>query len=548
MKLRDIGFFCVLCVAIAAGCSSATKSGNSGAGGGAATGGTDAGGGTAGAVVDAGPDVIEPAETVVVIGPGATDDAPTKFGGVDDPSAKPQLVYPTDGVVVPPNMNSLEVHFTPGTGQTLFEIRFESAAIALVVYVGCTPVNSGCVYQTDQTFWEQLAGKNRGTPPVSYRIRGVNGSAPTSVGTSATQTIAFGKDDIVGGLYYWNTAGVIQRYEFASPVQTAELFMTPQMAGALTCVGCHSLSRDGKRMAIGQDIPAPAPFKVYDVATRTPIAGTNGPVSGGGNFFSFSPDGAILFYSDGVKIGTMDATTGTIMNDTLIPLGTMPDISPNGKLIVYARPSVPPPLGFPQPSVGSASIEVVTYDSVAGTVGPPTYLAQFQGQNNYYPAFSPTQDWVIFNRSPSNIESFSNSPPSGDGELWAVASAGGSQPIRMDTANTGGSTSWPKWAPNVSSYYGGTIMWFTFASGRGYGLRLAKGAQTQLWMVGFDPARAKKGEDPSFPSFWFPYQDISGGNYIAQWVTKVERQPCIENTDCQGDETCVDGNCYPIVK
>lgn len=547
MKIGDIGLGVILAVSIVAGCSSATSSnGNNGGGsGGSGTGGLDSGVG-GGAGEDSG---ITPAETVVVIGPGADADSPNKFGGAKDDFAKPEIVYPNDGIVTPPNLNSMEVHFKAGTGQNLFEIRFESPAIALVVYTTCQPVNSGCAYQTDQAFWEQLVEKNKGLPPVTYRVRGVNSSVPNSVvGVSEPRTIAFAKEDIIGGLYYWNTNGVIQRYEFGSPLQNAELYMTPQEAGALVCVGCHALSRDGKKMAIGADIPAPAPFKVYDVATRAPLTGSSGPLSGASNFSAFTSEGSKLFYSDGVKIGVYDAVAGAVINDTLIPLGTMPDVSPNNKMLVYARPQTAPPFGVANPGVSSASIEVVNFDMNANTVSAPTYLAQFQGANNYYPAFSPTADWVVFNRSPANGDSFNNAPPAGDGELWAVASAGGSPPVRMDAASTGGSTSWPKWIPNVGKYYGGTIMFLTFSSARQYGLRLTQGQQTQLWMIAFDPAKAKAGEDPSFPSFWFPYQDISGGNYIAQWVTKIERQPCTEKSECKAGEDCIDGNCFPIIK
>jgi hypothetical protein len=88
-------------------------------------------------------------------------------------------------------------------------------------------------------------------------------------------------------------------------------------------------------------------------------------------------------------------------------------------------------------------------------------------------------------------------------------------------------------------------MWLTFTSERAYGLRLADGQRAQLWMVGFDPARAAQGQDPSFAAFWLPFQDIGGGNHIAQWVTQVKRQPCTVQTDCPADLQCRNGVCYP---
>jgi hypothetical protein len=543
------GLWLAVGLALFAACSSATESGTNGTGGsGAVAGDASVGGaagasGAGGAPVDAGPDVT-PATTVVVIGPGADQDAPSKFNGAVDPYQKIELVYPSDGTLVPPNLNSLEFHFKPGTGQDLFEIRFLSAPVEYIVYVGCTQVSGGCAFATDKQFWDQLVGPNRKMPPVYYSIRGTNKAKPTTMGVSDPRTIAFAQDDIVGGLYYWNAGGgVIERYDFGLPLQAPEQFMTAPMAGALVCVGCHGLSRDGKRMAIGADIPAPAPYKVYDVATKTALPTEGGTVSGAANFFSFDPTGKKLLFSDGNKTGLQDVATGTIENASLIPVGTMPDWGPSGSLIVYAASSQAFPFG--NPGVSSARLEIVQYTN--GSVGAPSVLVPFQGQNNYYPAFDPTEKWVAFNRSPSNMDSYSAGPPSGDGELWAARVQTGDV-VRLDKANGEGKCSWPKWAPDISSYYGGSVVWLTVSSARAYGLKKTAGGTVQLWMAGFDPGKIAAGEDPSFPAFWFPYQDLGSGNHIAQWVTTVERKPCLSDTDCDGTDKCVAGKCIPVIK
>ncbi|GMV18237.1 MAG: hypothetical protein HS104_01310 [Polyangiaceae bacterium] len=67
-------------------------------------------------------------------------------------------------------------------------------------------------------------------------------------------------------------------------------------------------------------------------------------------------------------------------------------------------------------------------------------------------------------------------------------------------------------------------------------------------MSAFDPELGQQGKDPSLPAFWLPFQDIAGGNHIAQWVTSVERQPCTDKKECQAGEDCVNGKCVPIVK
>ncbi|MGZ3451941.1 MAG: hypothetical protein ACXVEF_20190, partial [Polyangiales bacterium] len=92
------------------------------------------------------------------------------------------------------------------------------------------------------------------------------------------------------------------------------------------------------------------------------------------------------------------------------------------------------------------------------------------------------------------------------------------------------------------------LYWVTFSSRRAYGLRTAAGKTAQLWMTAIDPAKAKAGVDPSGPAFWLPFQDVTSGNHIAQWVTKVERKPCSAAAECAAGETCTGGTCRPVIK
>lgn len=485
--------------------------------------------------------------TEVVLGPGADSTSPSKFGGANDPNGKPTVLYPPDGVVVPPNMKSIEVHFVPAPGQTLFEIKFQAPTKSMAIYTTCAPLNGGCVFQSDATFWTNLVEYARGTAAVTYTIRGVNGSNPGSVGSSVTRTIAFAQQDIKGGIYYWNDAGTLQRYDFGIPNVPAKLYMTAPEAGAFTCVGCHVMSRQGNRMLVGKDIPGPAAYVLFDVATKKPVQVNGQPFTGASNFFSFSPNEQYFLQSDGVSIGMRRVSDGTFVVQKIVNSGTMPDWAPDGTVMVYAKPQQGIP--FATPGVSSASLETMHWNGA--TWDTPTTLVPFGGQNNYYPAYAPTGDWVIFNRSPSNAESMSNAAPDPDagtvpdGELWVVSSKGGT-PIRLSVASNPGALSWPKWAPVRNDYYGGKILWATFSSARAYGLRLAAGKETQIWMMGFDLQKAAAGQDPSLPAFWFPYQSTASGNHIAQWTTEVKRLPCTMDNQCGAGETCKDGVCKPI--
>jgi hypothetical protein len=492
------------------------------------------------------PPLVGDGGTGVIIGPGADNGSPGKFGGPDDAAKKPVIVYPPEGVVVPPNLNSIEFHFIPAAGQTLFEFTFHAPTTSLSIYTGCSPLNGGCVFKPDAGFWANLVAFARGTQPVTYSLRGVNGQSPGAVGTSAQRTMAFAEQDLLGGIYYWNTNGVVQRYDFGFPNAPAKNYVTAQDVGAFVCVGCHAISRDGKEIAVGSDIPAPAPYKVLDVLSKAQKVAPNGPVAGNANFFSFSPDGNHLLTSNGATVSWINLVTGAVVNPAVVNPGTMPDWSPDGLHMVYAKPSAP--VFFPVPGVASASLVRLHFNGVGWD--DPTTLVPFNGQNNYYPAFSPTGEWVVFNRSPGNADSFSNASPDPDagtvpdGELWAVSAAGGA-PIRLNEASNPGALSWPKWAPVLQDYHAGKIMWLTFSSARSYGLRLSQGERTQLWMVGFDPGKAAAGQDPSVAAFWLPFQDINGGNHIAQWATTVPRKPCAQNVDCDPGELCKGGHCAP---
>ena len=480
----------------------------------------------------------------VVIGTGADANSPNAFGGPTSGDS-PMIVYPPDGVLLPPNTNSLEIHFVPGAGQTLFALDCESSNVQLTAYFGCQPVNGGCVISPDATFWKVLANSARGGGPVTHTLRGVDGSSPGSpVGVSASQTMQFSTEDLSGGIYYWNSGGTIERYDFGYPGTTAETYLNAFSAGAAFCVGCHVISRDGTRIVVGLDIPAPSPFKMFDVATKTALYQQGSTFGGGANFFTFSPDTSRFLSSDGASIDLRDTASGSVLQQGAIFPGSMPDWSPDGSLVAYAKPD---PV-IAAPGVSSASIMVASWNGTA--FSNATELVPFAGENNYYPAFSPDGQYVAFNRSPGNHNSFDNAAPDSmnmttpDGQVWIVRSSGGTA-FQLASASDGKGDQWVKWAPTNGSYQNGSIAWIVFSSRRAYGLRLAEQAESQLWMAAVDLAKLAAGTDGSFPAFWLPFQDIATSNHIAQWVTKVQRPPCQTNAGCGPGESCRVGQCVP---
>jgi hypothetical protein len=487
------------------------------------------------------------ADSTIVIVPGTDPDAPLRFDGADDPDRAPSLVYPAHGVLVPPNLNQLELHFRPGSGNVLFEITFQAPGLHVAVYTGCTRLGSGCVYEPDEAVWNALASAARGDDPVSYRVRGTSASGG-SVGSSEPRSIRFAEEDVSGGLYYWNAAaGSILRYDFGLRGQRAETFLDPAGAGASECVGCHALSRDGSRIAVGLDEPNPSRMSIYDVATRRRLT-TFGTGDGGtgANFFAFSPDATRIAVSDGVSIGVIDASTGTQVATVPDVSGTMPDWSPDGMRMVFAEPMEREceewdPGECLYPTITSAQLGTLERTAAGWRRGP--VLVPRDEDNLFYPTFSPDGAWVLFNRSPSNRPSYDDELDTTDHELWVVA-AGGGTPIRLGRASSASGDAWPKWDPTSYQHRGEPLFWISFSSTRPIGLRA--GGLSQIWIAAFIPSRAAAGEDPVGPALWLPFQEPDTGNHIAQWVTRVERQGCSDDTGCLAGEFCSPaGTCLP---
>ncbi len=495
---------------------------------------------------DVGSTTLRLLSDTVLVTDTAPGDAPTRFGGTPVAGAEPELVYPADGVMVPPNLGELEFHYRTN-GSTVFELSFATASGSVRIYFGCPePVAGGCIYTPDRTVWEAVSAAAAGGGPTSYTLRGVDDAG--RLGESAGHELTVAAEPITGGLYYWNAGGgTIDRFEFGVRGARAERFLDQARAGAGTCVGCHTLSRDGRRIAIGTDIPTTT-FQVFDVATRTRVFTMGGGFPSQPNFAVFSPDASELVTSSLMGLVLREVTTGTAIGTPITDhASSMPDWSPDGQHIVYVQHNAPP-IGFVSDVPGVTNGIIRTLDRSGSSWTPGLTLVPGDGTNHYYPAYSPDGNWVVYNRSPSNTNSMGGDDSSmtgvPDAQLWVVAATGGA-PIQL-TRGGGPADSWPKWDPTIYIDRGRNIFWLAWSSRRGFGLRYGDNDRTQLWMAAFDPTLAAAGSDPAYTAFRLPFQDIGTGNHIAQWVTTIERMGCTTNADC-GGEFCYDGRCYEEV-
>ncbi len=495
------------------------------------------------------------------------------------PGAAPTLVYPPDKVLLPPNMNVMEVQFMPGTGNSAYEVDFKSATLDVEVTTACNPITNtrgmatgGCGYQVDPTVWGYIAGTARGGDSVMVSVRAApGGSPPTCASVSATRNISFAQEDLNGGIYYWQSVaeggvagrtGGIFRHDFGDPTSTSEPFLTP--AGDGKCYGCHFLSRDGTRMTVGNDdADSDDEYNdlhgaLIDVATISQIGST---LPAG--FQTFSPDHTRVLASDGPGSSSTglfhqyDGDSGSMLSDATFSSFsgmriTHPDWSKDGATVYFVVTSEVN--GTPHPDddhFAAGSIYKVSYDAATDTFGTPAPVVMSSGanENNYYPSISPDGQFLIFDRATGTDTAGRDSYNNPTARLWAMHLPDGA-PIDMMRANQGDglTDSWPRWSPFIQMYQGKQLLWVTFSSTRDYGLHVqntglvncyppdspenpggrhgdplpANCNQPQIWMAAISLSDLEFGVgDPSYPAFWMPFQDVTAHNHIAQWVEHV---------------------------
>jgi hypothetical protein len=469
-----------------------------------------------------------PRDADIIVG-GAPADGPSRFNGMEDVSRAPTIVYPGDGVILPPNLTGFEVHFRPGMGNALFEVSLRGDRGTVRIYTPCTAVGGGCVLSFDERAYGEVARVAQPSGRLMLTVRGTS-MMGGAFGRSASRVVHVTNTDIRGGLYYWNAAGSIMRFEFGRAGARPEVYLR---GDPINCLGCHVLSRDGSRAMVGRFIPGPAISRVFDVSTRGAVS-----AEFGANFGTFSPDNTRLLVSDGARMTLLDGTTfGAVPGLPIDNRGSMPDWSRDGRRVVFARQRNGLAL-FGQPGHNAPGDLFLMAWTGSSFSAPTALVTAGSNENNYYPSFAPDDRWVVFNRSAGA------SYNAIDAHLWAVRVDAGGAPVRLAAADDTGDlcNSWPKFAPFLQIFNGEPLLWLTFSSKRDYGLRLQQQSRppemrnAQLWMAAFRPNRTG---DPSATAFWLPFQDLSSSNHIGQWAQEVRRMGCSSDRDCMFQERCV---------
>jgi hypothetical protein len=516
--------------------------------------------------------------------PELPENAASFFTGEPAPARAPELVYPNDGVLLPPNLGRLEVHFRPGAADnSLFEVRFQSDVTDLAYYTRCYAAldefePGSCALFVSGADLEQLAGSNQGRGPVTLRVRGSDESG--SFGESASFAIEFAEQRIDGAVYYWTASSPpsIKRFDFGSAESEPETFVSPyDVPGNGNCVGCHALSRQGDKVIFGLGAPPAARLVYVDDMSRAltdsafftytgPTSDANAMLNG-----SFNPDGSEFVAVAPVASGDdadahlffHDGSTGARVAELELPIiPNNPDWSPDGDKIAFSA--------FAGDQLNriqflGGGISFVQRTDGQWSPDPIVVVPPMSGKNRFNPTFLPAGDLLLFSEVDqasytgakaascdqdfaSTDGRFCNGYSDPGAKTWVVAAEQGATPVYLarsaqpgvadgmyprpqpDVAASDLMDTFPKPSPFQISHRGATLGWFTVGSQRRAGLRTYfpngsvvgdPASQALLWMFALDADRVKAGEDGSYPGFFLPFQDLKTSNHMAQWTERI---------------------------
>ncbi len=478
---------------------------------------------------------------------GAPAGSQALFGGAGSKAGGPCLVEPEVNSLFPHNWLRPRFRWIASGGENLFELRVHAPNQTkdLVVYTTDTS------WTMPKDMWD-LVRDHSNDMPMTLTIRGGvwNGTSLSGVALGSSGPIGIAPVDAPGTIVYWYTNGYtgaigLNAFAVGDESVTSALTTSQVTEQSTTCMGCHVGTPDGNSVVFssengqwgdmiatldtGGDAGAAGAVPSY-----TGNAGLQALLQGPLGMSTISKahwqDGdRVVVASDGsgnlqwIDVAATDPTKarGTLARTGTTPPGTLagaPSFSHDGKSIVYTATNhaADGRLGgyvFDTDDPGSvADLYTVPYNDREGGAIAPVKGASDPLYQEYYPAYSPDDSMIAFNRIP-NDKNMYNQPLS---EVWIVPAGGGvatrlaanDPPGCTGKTSPGVTNSWPKWAPNVSSASGGrTFYWLVFSSTRG-------GTLPQLYVT---PVVVGNGTVQTYASLYLWNQPSTTGNHTPAW-------------------------------
>jgi hypothetical protein len=294
-----------------------------------------------------------------IVDPDLDPGTPQRFdNAIEDAALVPTLSYPLEGSLLPPNLGQFDVHWRQPLAN-VFEIKIANTYIDIKRYTNGDDPSQPHWTVLEPAQWYPIASSRE---QLALEVSGMIAAQPTKKGRSPTRKVDVTNEDALGGIYYWTTSGLpgIWRYDMSKPSVAPKPYFADDQRPS-TCMGCHTLSRDGSKIAMTFLENGVFRGTVFNVASRQPLIPFDGVTQPALNweFATFNAQATKLVSVEGSQLHLRSVNGGALLAGPLPTaaggMATHPEISPNNKRLVNVE--------FPS---GSASRRVPQRQRLAG--------------------------------------------------------------------------------------------------------------------------------------------------------------------------------------
>jgi hypothetical protein len=340
-----------------------------------------------------------------------------------------------------------------------------------------------------------------------------------------------------GSVYYWSPN---ERRVKRLDVATATVVDFLPNPGS-PCVGCHALSRDGRKLAAQEDKMSGDSLSYVAFDLTRDLTGNPAPTilktgaTYGDIAMGYNADATRLIVAgtgqnrDFFPLRILNSSTGALAAQSRNANGVDPEWSPDNRFVAYTTQN------------GDAD-DLMTVSVSGDSFGTPTLVhGGHQGTDgpiDWHPTWSPNSAWLAFQNGVAST-AFDNGKGGGDigpGGIWLVSQSG-SGARRLDQLTGGAAKSY---RPFFTPFDSGGYFWVLFSSTRDYGNASAGvSGLPQVW-IGAIADKPDGTSDPSEVPYYLAGQETANSIISPQWAPT----PCRANGDvCSAGSDCCSGTC-----